>query len=102
MSDNKRKRTSKGSNRFAILTVTFVVVILAMVLGIRVRRLKVKEQQYLDKEQALILQVAQEEERAQTLEEYRVYVQTKQYIEKVAKEKLGLVYENEIILKKDN
>ena len=36
-------------------------------------------------------QVAKEEERAKQLEEYRVYVQTKQYIEKVAKEKLGLV-----------
>lgn len=83
----------------AILAVTVVVVSLAVVLGFRVNTLKAKEQQYLEKEQALIAQVAKEEERAQTLEEYRVYVQTKQYIEKVAKEKLGLVNPDEILLK---
>ena len=33
------------------------------------------------------------------LEEHRVYVQTKEYIEKVAKEKLGLVNKDEILLK---
>ena len=33
------------------------------------------------------------------LEEYRVYVQTKQYVEKVAKEKLGLVKIDEILFK---
>ena len=37
--------------------------------------------------------------REEQLEEERVYVQTKQYIEKVAKEKLGLVNPDEILLK---
>ncbi len=46
-------------------------------------------------------QVAKEEERAKQLEEYRVYVQTKQYIEKVAKEK-GACKRNEILLKPSN
>ena len=41
----------------------------------------------------------QEESRALELEEYRVYVQTKQYIEEVAKQKLGLVKPGEILLK---
>ena len=40
-----------------------------------------------------------EEARAAQLEEYRVYVQTKQYVEKVAKEKLGLVKKDEILFK---
>lgn len=31
------------------------------------------------------------------IEEYKAYVQTKKYIEEVAREKLGLVYEDEII-----
>ena len=43
-----------------------------------------------------------EKKRAEDLEEKRVYVQTKQYIEKVAKEKLGLVNPDEIILKAAN
>ena len=43
--------------------------------------------------------MAEEEARAAQLEEYRIYVQTKQYVEKVAKEKLGLVNKDEILLK---
>ena len=44
--------------------------------------------------------LAQEKNRANELEEYRIYVQTKQYIEEeVAKQKLGLVKPDEILLK---
>ena len=42
---------------------------------------------------------AKEVARTAQLEEYRVYVQTKQYVEKVAKEKLGLVKKDEILFK---
>lgn len=83
----------------AIIAVTAVVLIFALVLGVRINSLKAKEQQYIEKEQAILARVAEEEERAKTLEEYRVYVQTKQYVEKVAKEKLGLVNPDEILLK---
>ena len=54
---------------------------------------------YQAKEEALAKQVEQEKARANELEEYRVYVQTKQYIEEVAKQKLGLVKPDEILLK---
>ena len=33
------------------------------------------------------------------MEEQKEYTKTKEYIEKIAKEKLGLVYPNEIIFK---
>ena len=51
------------------------------------------------REDALVRQLEQEKTRADELEEYRVYVQTKQYIEEVAKQKLGLVKPDEILLK---
>ena len=41
-------------------------------------------------------------ERAKEIEEYGKYVQTKKYAEEVAKEKLGLVYEDEIIFKAED
>ena len=44
-------------------------------------------------------QVREEEERTKKLEEYKVYVKTKQFAEEVAKEKLGLVNPDEILLK---
>ena len=54
---------------------------------------------YQQKEEELTRKVQDEENRTKELEEYKVYVQTKQYAEEVAKEKLGLVNPDEILLK---
>ena len=94
-----RRRTDRTGNRFAIITVTVVVVSLALVLNLKVHSMQKKEIQYTEKEQTLEKQVDEQKERAKELEEYRVYVQTKQYIEKIAKERLGLVNPDEIIIK---
>lgn len=95
----KRKRMDKTNNRFAMFAITVVIIIFAAFMFLRVNALKKKEAQYLEKEAALLAQVAEQEERAERLEEYRVYVQTDKYIEKVAKEKLGLVNPDEIVIK---
>ena len=42
-----------------------------------------------------------EKDRTQDIEEQRKYMQTKKYVEEVAREKLGLVYPNETIYKAD-
>ena len=44
-------------------------------------------------------QIAQEEARGEELENYSKYINTKQFVEQVAREKLGLVYPGEIIFK---
>ena len=46
--------------------------------------------------------IAAEEERALEIEEFEKYTQTKMYIEEVARDKLGLVYEGEILFKDEN
>ena len=89
----------RTGNKMAMLAVISVVLIFALVLGTRIVSLKAKERQYIEKEQAILARVAEEEERAKKLEEYRVYVQTKQYVEQVAKDKLGLVNPDELLLK---
>lgn len=83
----------------ALLGVTLVVLSLAVVVHLKAIDLKQKDLNYQIREENLMAQVDAEEKRAAELEEYRVYVQTKQYIEKVAKEKLGLVNRDEVLLK---
>lgn len=61
--------------------------------------LKKSDLDYQQKEQQLEAQLRDEEERTKKLEEYKVYVKTKQFAEEVAKEKLGLVNPDEILLK---
>jgi len=83
----------------AIIGVTLVVLSLAVAVHLKGIDLKKKDLNYRIREENLMDQVEEEEERSAELEEYRVYVQTKQYIEKIAKEKLGLVNKDEVLLK---
>ncbi len=82
-----------------LVGITFVVLSLAVAVNIRGASLREKNEEYQAREAALTRQKEIEEDRAEELEERRIFVQTKQYIEQVAKEKLGLVYPDEILLK---
>ena len=95
----RRKKKDRWGNRLAIIGITAVVVSLGVVVNLKSASMRKKELEYQAREETLIKQVEQEKSRAAELEEYRVYVQTKQYIEEVAKQKLGLVMPDEILLK---
>ena len=82
----------------ALIGITAVVASLAVVVHIGGASLRERDLEYQAREQALEKTL---EARAAELEEYRVYVQTKQYVEKIAKEKLGLVNKDEILFKAD-
>ena len=83
----------------AIMGITLVVASLAVVVNLKSTSMRKKELEFQIREETLEKQKAEEENRAKELEEYRVYVQTKQYIEEIAKQKLGLVNPDEILLK---
>lgn len=95
----RRKKKENLNNRMALIGITLVVLSLATAVHLKGLDLKKKDLNYQIREENLKAQVQAEEERAAELEQYRVYVQTKQYIEKVAKEKSGLVNKDEILLK---
>ena len=103
---SKRARRGKWENRMAILGITMVVIYfgckvisLAVAVNAKGASLRQTELDYQQKEEELTRKVQDEENRTKELEEYKVYVQTKQYAEEVAKEKLGLVNPDEILLK---
>ena len=50
----------------------------------------------------LLEQIAEEEARTEELKEFETYTKTKKYAEEVAKDKLGLVYENQIIFQEND
>ena len=79
--------------------VTLVVLMIMLVVAVK----SVELQQKLDiKAQELRLlqeQIDAENARAEQIREFGKEVQTKGYIEDVAREKLGLVYEGEILFK---
>lgn len=95
----RKKKKENLNNRMALIGITLVVLSLAVAVHLKGIDLKKKDLNYQIREENLMVQVEAEESRAEELEQYRVYVQTKQYIEKVAKEKLGLVNKDEVLLK---
>jgi cell division protein DivIC len=86
-------------NRMAIIGITVVVFCMGVVVNIKSSSLKKKDLEYQVREETLLTQVEKEKDRAAELEEYRIHVQNKQYIEEIAKQKLGLVNPDEILLK---
>lgn len=76
-----------------------VLAMLLVVVTVKSFELRQKQEAYAQREEALLLQIAEEQKRAEQIEEYKKYTQTKKYVEEVAKDKLGLVYEGEIVFK---
>ena len=89
----------RRQNRFGMFLVSIAVVMLLVVVTFSGFKLQQKLEVYQQKELALQEQIEAEEERAKEIEEYEKYAQTKKYIEEVARDKLGLVYEGEILFK---
>ena len=61
-----------------------------------------EDQTYIAKEKELNEQLEDATEEQQQLADYEQYTQSQQYIEEVAKSKLGLVYNNEIVFKEQD
>ena len=89
-------------NKTGMLLVTTVVIMMLIVVTIKSVELRDKRASYAVKEEALMQAIEAEEARAEEIAEYEKYTQTKKYVEEIAKEKLGLVYEGEIIFKDGN
>lgn len=96
---NKVAYRKRSQNRFSMFLVTLVVVMIMVVVAIKSVELQHKIDAKVQEEQKLIEQINAEKARAEELEEFATEVQTKGYIEDIAREKLGLVYEGEILFK---
>ena len=89
----------KRQNRLGMFLVSAVVVMLLVVVTVNSILLKQKQEEYAIREAQLDVLIAAEEERTVEIEEFRKYTQTQAYIEELAKEKLGLVHDGEIVFK---
>ena len=95
----KTRRVMKRKKRMEVRLVFATVLCLLLVASFGTFQLQQKNQAYQQQEEELLAQISEEEERTQEIEELKKYVQTKKYVEEVAKERLGLVYEDEILFK---
>ena len=92
----------RNQNRFSMVLVGVVVTLITVAVALRSVELTKRYEDLSQKEAELEQQKIDEQRRAEEIEEFRKYTQTKRYVEEVAKDKLGLVYEGEIIFQEDN
>lgn len=92
----------KQQNRLAMTLVTIVLVIMLTVIGIKSIEMKARVSVLSEREAQLTEEIKQEQARGSELDQYEKYTQTKKYVEDVAKDKLGLVHDGEIIFKESN
>ena len=97
MAGRKVAFKKRRQNRLGMILVTVVVLMLCLVLTVSMMSLNKKRDGYIERQESLQRQIDSENKRTQDLEEYEKYTKTAAYVEEVAKDKLGLVYEDEIV-----
>ncbi len=95
-----QNRYQKRTNRRGVMLALIVVALLAVIVSTRTTQLHEKNGEYITKIQELEEKLQTEKEREQELDRYKEYVSTDQFKEWAARNKLGLVYDDELILKK--
>lgn len=91
------RRRRKRLSRATIFGVIILTVTLCGVFGYRQSMLKVQGREYSSQLKELKKQKEKLAEDQKSLESFREHVKTDEYVEEVAREKFGLVYQDEII-----
>lgn len=94
----KRARAKRQlQHKLSVYVIASVIVVLVATLSVASVSLHAKNKEYMAQEAELEAQIKAESNRAEEIDELEEYVGTDEYVEDVAKEKLGLVYPNEIL-----
>ena len=92
----RKKRRNAG-------TISVVVIVLGflLIMSVQIYKLKQRDNLYAEREENLMQQLQDEQDRASELEEMDLYTKSIEYIKEMAN-RLGLVFDNEIIFKESN
>lgn len=98
---NRKKRSGNGlqKHKRSIVAITAVILLLCGMVIVHGMTLKKSNDAYKAQEAELQSQIDAEKERSEEIDKLKKYVGTDKYIEEVAREKLGLVRENEILFR---
>lgn len=96
---HKRRKKCMRQHKKSVFAVCAVIALLFVVVSVSSITLRAKDRNYEAQELELQEQIEEEKARAEEIDSLDEYVGSDEYVEEVAKEKLGLVHENEIIFK---
>ena len=99
---SRGRRRKNKENRIGKMCISGIVCTCLVVMSIQIVNLYKEDRVYLAKEKELTMQLEEATEEQQQLADYEQCTQSQEYIEEVAKSKLGLVYNNEIVFKEQD
>ena len=91
----KRRR----DHRLGMMLAVTVVLILMTIVAVKSIELRTKLESHRARETELETRIEQQIKRSEEIVAFEKYTKTRKYIEEVAKDKLGLIYEDEIIFR---
>lgn len=97
MEQRKKKKARAKQHRLSILAVSGVMLVLAVTLLVASSSLNEKKDQQIAEEAGYKSQIKEQKELAEEIDTLEDVMWTDSYIEDIAREKLGLVHENEIL-----
>ena len=95
----KKAKKRKSQTRIAMVSITFVVGVLFVGMMGKSVALESQLSSYNSQIDDLDRQIEEEEGRTTEIDDLKEYMKTDEYVEETAREKLGLVKENEIVFK---
>ena len=101
---NKRKKSNKkriANNYLGMLAIGFVAIVLLAGLFMQSQTLRNRLAVYDARAASLEESIEDEKARTEEIDELKEYMQTDEYVEEVARDKLGLVKDNEIVFKEE-
>ena len=97
-----RSKSMLQNHKRSVLAISSIIVMLSAVIVIHGMALQARNKEYMAQEAELMAQLDDEKDRSEEIDKLKEYVGTDEYIEDVAKEKLGLIKQNEILFKAAN
>lgn len=102
MARRKVAYRKRNQNRFSMFLVTLVVVMITIVVAVKSVELREKIDVVATKEEQYKEKIAEEEKKAEEIEEYRKEVQTAGWKEEYARDHVGLVRPGEIVFQEED
>jgi cell division protein DivIC len=99
-SKKRKKKKKVGYNSLGMIAIALVVLVLLGGLMLKSNDLKERLTGYDAKAATLQQQIEDEQTRTEEIDKLKKYMETDEYAEEVAREKLGLVKDNETVFKK--
>ena len=99
-SKKRKKKKKVGYNSLGMIAIALVVLVLLGGLMLKSNDLKERLTGYDAKAATIQQQIDVEQTRTEEIDKLKKYMETDEYAEEVAREKLGLVKDNETVFKK--